>query len=212
MASPPIAKKMDDTVAYYDCNAGRFVADTTALDMSALHERFLRHVPPGGRILDAGCGAGRDTLAFAERGYSVVAFDASLEMVRATRELVAEKAEVFHTRFEDVSWREEFSGIWACASLLHVPTTELPLIAARLANGLRPSGVFYMSFKHGSGERIVGSRRFTDHNEGSLSLALSKTDLVLAEAWITSDVRQGRSGQQWLNAIATRVDHHRLQR
>lgn len=98
----------------------RGAGDTGALNMSALHDRFLRHVPPGCRILDAGCGVGRDALAFAGPGYAVVAFDASAEMVRLTRERVAGQAEVLHMRFEDVAWREEFDGIWACASLLHV--------------------------------------------------------------------------------------------
>src|SRR3712207_7267921 len=45
------------------------------------HDRFLRRVRPGGRILDAGCGTGRDALAFVQRGFEVVAFDASAEMV-----------------------------------------------------------------------------------------------------------------------------------
>jgi len=72
------------TIAYYDQNASEFCANTTALDMSALYEPFLRAVPAGGRILDAGCGSGRGSLAFLKLGYTVVSVDASLEMVRAT--------------------------------------------------------------------------------------------------------------------------------
>src|SRR3954470_4490971 len=94
-----------DTIAYYDRNAAQFAAGTADLDMSALHERFLRHVRPGGRILDAGFGVGRDALAFVERGFSVVAFDASAEMVRLARERVAGRAEVLQMRFEAVDWR-----------------------------------------------------------------------------------------------------------
>ncbi len=71
--------------------------------MSALHERFLRHAPRSARILDAGCGVGRDALAFTERGYSVVAFDASAEMVRLARERGGARAEVLRMRFEDVA-------------------------------------------------------------------------------------------------------------
>jgi ubiquinone/menaquinone biosynthesis C-methylase UbiE len=61
---------------------------TAGLDLEPLYQRFLRHVRPGGRILDAGCGPGRDALAFADRGYEVVAFDASEAMVRLARERV----------------------------------------------------------------------------------------------------------------------------
>src|SRR3954454_19928170 len=78
MANPVV-----DTLAYYDRRAANFAAQTTGLDLGPLYDRLLRYVRPGGRILDAGCGPGRDALAFAERGHEVVAFDASEEMVRA---------------------------------------------------------------------------------------------------------------------------------
>lgn len=192
-----------DSVAYYDLNADRFAADTGGIDMSALYERFLGRVEAGGRILDAGCGVGRDALAFTERGYSVVAFDASAEMVRLASERTAGRTEVLQMRFDDAAWLEEFDGVWACASLLHVPATDLPTVIRRLRAALRPSGVIYMSFKHGSGERVVGGRRFTDYTEGMLSAALAGTGLTLADVWVTGDVRVGRIGERWLNAIAT---------
>lgn len=110
------------------------------------NERFLRHVRPGGRILDAGCGVEPDALAFAERGYSVVAFDASAAMVRLAWKRIAGRAEVLQMRFEDGAWREEFDGIWASASLLHMLAAELPAIARRLAGALRPCAILYMSF------------------------------------------------------------------
>ena len=53
-----------DTIGYYDRNATEFAAQTANLDLDPLYQRFLCHVRPGGRILDAGCGVGRDTLAF----------------------------------------------------------------------------------------------------------------------------------------------------
>jgi SAM-dependent methyltransferase len=190
-----------DSIAFYDRNAARFAADTGELDMSALHERFLRRLPPEGRILDAGCGVGRDALAFAGRGFAVVAFDASAEMVRLARERLGSPTEVRRMRFDEVAWRDEFDGIWACASLLHVPASAFPTVAARMAIALRPSGVCYMSFKHGTCKRFTDGRLFTDHTEDSLRSALRGTGLELAEAWVTNDVRAGRSGERWLNAI-----------
>ena len=193
----------EGAVAYYDLNADRFAADTGGVDMSALYERFVSRVEAGGRVLDAGCGVGRDAMAFVERGYSVVAFDASAEMVRLASERIVGRAEVLQMRFNDAAWREEFNGVWACASLLHVPATELPPVIRRLGAALRPGGIIYMSFKYGSGERVVGGRRFTDHTEETLPLALSGTGLALAEVWVTGDVRVRRIGERWLNAIAT---------
>jgi SAM-dependent methyltransferase len=191
-----------DTVAYYNRHAAEFSAQTANLDMSPLYERFLRHVPPQGRILDAGCGAGRDALGFALLGYSVVAFDASAEMARLARERVAGRAEVLQMRFEDLAWRDEFDGIWACASLLHVPLTDFPAVVAHLATALRAGGACYMSFKLGTGERVAGDRRFTDHTVASLHAALHSTRFRLAETWISADARPARRGESWLNAIA----------
>ena len=70
----------------------RIAAETAAVDMSELYGRFLQHIPAGGRILDASCGVGRDAAAFAERGYDVVAIDASAEMVRLTQQHVGDRA------------------------------------------------------------------------------------------------------------------------
>lgn len=193
-----------DSVRYYDRNAERFAADTGGLDLSALQGRFLQHLPAGGRILDAGCGVGRDALAFALRGYSVVAFDASVEMVRIAKGRLAGRAEVLQMRFEDVAWCAAFDGIWACASLLHVPSVELSAVARRLAAALRMGGAIYMSFKQGSRERITDARRFTDQTEETLRSTLEGTGLTIVEAWTTTDVREGRSGEFWLNAIAKR--------
>lgn len=193
-----------NSVRYYDRNAERFAADTGDLDMSALHERFFRYVPAGGRILDAGCGVGRDALAFAQRGYSVLAFDASPEMVRIAKERTAGRVEVLRMNFDEIGWREEFESVWACASLLHVPADELPAIVRRLAVALRPGGACYMSFKYGSGERIAGGRRFTDLTESDLNAMIYSTGLVIVDAWVTSDVRAKRSGEYWLNAVATK--------
>ncbi len=68
---------MTDTHSYYEQNAEQFFADTVDVDMSVLYARFLESIPAGGYILDAGCGSGRDSKAFASSGYRVAAFDAS---------------------------------------------------------------------------------------------------------------------------------------
>lgn len=62
-----------------------------------------------------------------------------------------------------------------------------------------------MSFKHGSGERVFGGRRFTDLTEEKISTALTGTGLALEEVWVSGDVRAGRSGERWLNTVARRA-------
>src|SRR3954454_18662379 len=100
-----------DTIGYYNRHAAEFAAQTANVDMEPIYRRFLPHVRVGGRILDAGCGVGRDALAFAERGYDVVAIDASEEMVRLARERVGGRATVRLMQFQDIQWRDRFDGI-----------------------------------------------------------------------------------------------------
>jgi hypothetical protein len=103
--------------------------------------------------------------------------------------------------FEDVAWRGEFDGIWACASLLHVPSATFHDVASRLADALRPGGARYMSFKLGDGERQAGGRLFVDHTEATQRSALSGLPVNIVEAWQSTDLRPGRRAERWLNVV-----------
>jgi len=111
---------------YYNENAKCFYNCTIDVDMAELYAPFLELMPPGALILDAGCGSGRDSKAFAEirdpgseaRKYTVTAFDASEELVKMAREHSG--VDVQCRGFEDLDEVEVYDGIWACASLLHL--------------------------------------------------------------------------------------------
>ena len=189
-----------DSSAYYDANAEAFCEATLAVEMSPFYARFLARVPPGGRILDAGCGSGRDALAFRVRGFEVVAFDASAALARLAAEHCGLPVEVL--RFQDLDWRDRFDGIWACASLLHVPAAELPEVLHRLARALKPGGVLYASFKYGQGERHHDQRRFTDLDEAGLGALLREVPAFAElDTWVTRDRRAERSHERWLNTL-----------
>jgi SAM-dependent methyltransferase len=190
------------SVSYYDQNAEAYFAGTVHADVRDLRSKFLIHVPAGGDILDAGCGSGRDALAFHKGGYRVTAFDGSAEMCRKAREYT--DLSVIQMTFQEMKWCGEFDGIWACASLLHVRRAELPEVLRRLFRALRPGGTLYASFKLGSGERTVDGRRFSDMTEPELEPLLKSAGFSSAKYWITDDVRPGRTSEQWLNALAHR--------
>lgn len=80
MPSGPL--KTDQLVDYYEENADAFFSATVAVDMSSLHAQFAKQLPEGGHILDAGCGSGRDALAFSKLSFRVTAFDASPSLAR----------------------------------------------------------------------------------------------------------------------------------
>jgi SAM-dependent methyltransferase len=200
MSTPPPS---DPTVAYYDANAERFTQETVAVDMGSLYRPFLAEFPAGGHILDAGCGSGRDTVAFLRMGYAVTAFDASAEMAR--RASAAACIPVSVLRFQDLECREQFDAIWACASLLHVRRAEIDDVLGRLTRALRPGGVWYMSFKTGHGEEMQGGRLFNDYTDLELrDLVARHRALCMLQLWETTDLRPDRDKELWLNVLVRR--------
>jgi len=197
---PPVSDTDQGSVPFYDQKADQFVSDTIDVDMSELHKPFLALIPRGGRILDAGCGSGRDSLAFLNKGYDVVSMDASSRMVAAASALTGRPA--LKMSFGEMSFINEFAGIWACASLLHVPRSMLPAVLCRLERALKPGGHLYMSFKYGGSERIESDRLFNDLNENLLSdFVVHCSSLRIVSMWTSQDRRPGGSAV-WLNAIA----------
>jgi len=173
--------------------------------MTSLYRRFLPLLPDQANILDAGCGSGRDARAFADLGHRVTAFDVSPALVALAGTHLGQPVQCL--RFQDITWQEQFDGIWACASLLHVPAAELPGVMQRLCKALKPRGVLYASFKYGSGEREHQGRRFTDLDEPGLAELLRQIpELEEVEIWTTGDLRPGREAERWLNTLVRRTE------
>lgn len=187
------------SVEYYDKFAQTFFDSTVLADMGDARDRFLQHIPLGGAILDAGCGSGRDARAFSRAGFKVTAYDASAGMVRLAREY--SKLPVRQLTFEQMQWLSEFDGIWACASLLHVPRKDLPDTFRRFGLALKAGGRWYLSMKYGVSTRVVDGRSFTDVTEAEITGLLNSAGLHVADLWITNDVRSGRE-DRWVNTIA----------
>lgn len=187
------------TLQFYETNAEQFAQDTLDVDMSALYERFLAMLPPSSRILDAGCGAGRDTVAFLKLGYQVEAFDASAKLVEIAKGVSG--IAVQHSTFLNYKSMQPFAGIWACASLLHVPAISMSATLQHLAGLLQPEGVIYVSFKYGEDDVERNGRLFTNCTEQRLQDFLEDTSLSIKETWLSNDQRTERADEQWLNAL-----------
>ena len=191
---------MNQTLNYYNENAAAFCEGTLNADMSHLYGCFLQHVPAGGKILDLGCGSGRDTLAFLRKGYQVEAVDGSSELCRLASEFIGQSVRCMD--FEELDYEEEFDGVWACASLLHVEKSRISSVLAKVHRALKPGGVMYFSFKRGTLERIAGERFFNDYTEDTVkTLFTTENGWQLLDLFITGDVREGREGEQWVNGV-----------
>ena len=192
-----------ETIGYYDTNATRFVADAADVEFGALQREFVRRLPKGGRVLDLGCGSGRDSLAFLKAGLVVDAVDGSAQMVKAASGLTG--LPVTHATFSDYEPAGPYGGIWACSSLLHVPAAKLAGVIVKYSRALAPGGTFYLSFKLGAHDGMRNGRWFTDLDEPTLRALIAEVPgLRVDRVEITGDVRSGRSGEKWLNAWCMR--------
>lgn len=193
----------DPTIDYYDRNAEEYAAATFAVDTAELRERFTSLLSEGARILDAGCGSGRDARAFLDSGFDVAALEPSAKLASiATRNT---GIDVVVGRFQEIAWRGEFDGIWACASLLHVPPDEMALVIARLADALRAGGILYASFKIAEESYPENGRRFTVVSSETWNSLCVGASLTVIDEWISSDQKH-RDGVNWLNFLSRKEE------
>jgi SAM-dependent methyltransferase len=194
--------KTDD---YYNKNADRYFRETFNADLTAIYPQFLERLPKDAHILDAGCGSGRDSLYFIKQGYRVTAIDASEEMARLASDAIRQK--VFPVSFEEMHYQTEFDGIWACASLVHIPRQSIDRVFRNFSEALKPSGTIYASFKYGDKEIEMNGRFFNFYNEKRLAETIEKhPELKLVKVWTSGDVRPDRKGELWLNALIEKRD------
>ena len=197
----------NETLEYYNTNAEDFVHGTINVNFQETQERFLKHIPPQGRILDFGCGSGRDAKYFHTRGFEVDAVDGSEELCKLAAEYIG--INVKQMLFSELDVVEEYDGIWACASILHLSALELRDVFSKMIKALKNGGIIYTSFKYGEYEGMRNGRYFTDFTETSFKRYIADIDNVeMAELWITEDARPGRSDEKWLNLILQKPDIH----
>ena len=190
--------KLTPTLNYYNENAEEFTASTINVDFTIVQDKFLNKLSSSSSILDFGCGAGRDTKYFLEKGYIVEAIDGSEELCKLASEYTG--IEVKHMLFQELHDVEKYDGIWACSSILHLPYEELVEVMKKMKVALKDTGTIYTSFKYGSFEGVRNGRYFIDMTEKSLEKMLQDVGgLDVEDMWVTSDVRPGRGEEKWLN-------------
>lgn len=146
----------DPHAAAYDRHAARFEQLNAEMPESlvTLGDRVLKHLPPRPRILDVGCGPGRDMAWFEAREASVTGIDVSAEMIARARKRTRGPLAQMDMRqldFPDAS----YDGIWAIASLLHIPKAEAPTVVSEFRRVVKTGGVVAVAVKRGSGEQWV---------------------------------------------------------
>ena len=178
---------------YYSEHASEYIASTIATDMSYAYAMFEPLLPKGGSILDVGFGSGRDMLHFQSKGFDVHGIDLEPKFVEHAQSLG------LNVEIGDVlrySSDKKYDGIWACASLLHLPLKDVRPAIDHLLSFLHEDGVLFISMKEGSFEGIDDRGRpmlmvNEDIFKGYHVISLKKT------------LEAGR-GLTWINVILRR--------
>ena len=142
-----------NTLEHYDRRAEEFWRGTKDHDVGQNLQELLRHLEgqPPFRILDLGCGPGRDLKAFAGLGHIAVGLEGSKRFAAMAREYSG--CEVLEQDFLKLDLpKEGFDGVFANAALFHVPSQELPRVLEELRAALKPRGVLFSSNPHGKNE------------------------------------------------------------
>tara|TARA_R110002110_G_scaffold415748_1_gene654844 strand:+ start:79065 stop:80048 length:984 start_codon:yes stop_codon:yes gene_type:complete len=187
-------------LGYYSTRAVEYCRETSEFVMGDLYRPFLKYLSPVAHILDLGCGSGRDSKAFRKLGHNVTSVDGSAEIAAWASVFTGHTVEV--KTFEQLEYQEEFDGVWASASLLHCPETQLRGVIQKILVALKDEAVAYMSFKWGDSASVDDlGRYFTNQTTHSLRLILeSIKDTEILELWDSEAMLRGQP-QRWACAI-----------
>jgi len=207
LSEEQLAEASDRTLGHYDGRAEVFWEGTRDHDVSQNIAALLRHLPEHSAhtILDFGCGPGRDLLRFKELGHIPVGLEGSAEFVKMAREHSG--CEVLHQNFLALDLAiARFNGIFANATLFHVPSQELPRVLSELRLSLRPDGVLFTSNPRGSNQEGWSGNRYCCH------LDLDTYRGYMTQAGFRElehyyrPLGKPRAEQPWLASVWRRVD------
>lgn len=191
------------TLEYYENNAEDYANQWTDDFLKnydfTIPDIFLRYLQDGDSILDLGCGPGRDSKFFLEHGYKVTAIDGSKKFCDMASKIL--NIPVTNINFLDMDYNEEFAGVFACASLLHLENQDLIKVLESIHKALKKDGILYCSFKKGAGTRLDAKNRFyNDMNEEKFKALINDlpTKYKILKTW---EGDQYKSHKKFINFI-----------
>ena len=192
------------TRAFYEREAETYAGRARMLPAQRLPS-FLAGLKPGARILELGCGGGHDAEAMLQAGFDVMPTDGSPALASVAGRRLSRPVAVM--RFDQLVARDEFDGVWANASLLHVPTEALSTILARIHAALRVGGIFYATFKSGAGEGRDDLGRYYNFPPRSMLEAAYADAAPWADVAIEAGEGGGYDGvaRVWLQVLARKA-------
>lgn len=189
----------DKTIAYYNQHAKEYFAETVQVDLGEQRDVFLSVLPHGGQIMDLGCGSGRDSSYFLDKGFAVDALDASIELCKLAQQYTGIPVQCGTIQ----EWEPEksYDGIWACASLLHLQRENLKAFFKNCHQYLKKDGVLFVSAKEEIQTGTDDKERFFTNFDETLIRELVYDDprYEMLRLWRTQD-GLGRE-TKWINLL-----------
>lgn len=206
-ASGTAGERRASTADYYEKHADEYASATMAIDTSDPIVRFASFLPTGARVLDAGCGAGRDLLALQAAGLRVEGLDISPALAAIARKRSGLRVTIGD--LQDPPFPQaSFDGLWAMASLLHFEPDEIVGVLGSLQCILRPGGFFFASVKRGAGQvRDNDGRWFTLYDEVIWGDLVESADFDIIEIVgepPSADNATGSVSPGWVTSLARR--------
>jgi SAM-dependent methyltransferase len=202
LTAAQLAEVTTRTLAHYDASARSFAEGTRDHDVSQNYAALLGAIEgsPPFTILDFGCGPGRDLAYFKSAGHEPVGLEGSPRFVEMAR--AATGCEVLHQDFLHLALpAARFDGIFANASLFHVPTQELPRVLGELREALVPRGVMFSSNPRGDdSEGFNGERYGAFHTLETWSTLVTAAGFTEIEHYYRPPGKP-RAQQPWLASV-----------
>lgn len=196
--------KILDSIDYYNQYANEYFESTVNLELGEVIDGFIEYLPDEAAIMDLGCGSGRDSLYFMEKGFDVTAVEGSEELSELASIHIGQ--DVLTMKFDELNFVHVFDGVWANASLHHLTTEEFKETLKKIGKCLKIEGILYMSFKYGEFEGIHDGRYFKHYRTKEMKEIIQAFDIFEVMKVIkTEDVRPGREEDIWLNVIVKKI-------
>lgn len=193
-----------DSLNYYEKNWAKYIKETINLDMSELYDFFISELK-GNRILDFGCGSGRDSLYFKSMNYEVVSSEPCEELRLFSSNLLGKTTlKISYNEIVPKLMNElgNLDGIWGCASLLHCPKEDMSGLLSAFSSLLKKDGVIYCSFINENSGKVIGNRFYNSYSlESFKSLIGESDDLYIYKYLFSSDKRKDKPAREWLNLL-----------
>lgn len=195
----------DETLAFYDREAAAYAARREEEGSREL-AGFIAALGPGATVLDLGCGGGQDAVVMAGAGLRVSAIDGSPGLAAEASRRLGRTVRVM--KFEDLTDERRYDGVWANASLLHVPIDGLPDVLCRVWRGLKPGGLLFASFKAGEGPGRDSFGRYYNFPSAEQLTVLFRRAAPWSDLTVEQDAGGGYDGVErtWLLVRARRGD------